>query len=184
MHSENPPIHSDNHNSSSTHFQQSPIRLALVLSLNSTTTTPGSSIRYSVAAPATYTSTPSPYRSTWAVQVPWSLKKRRGQRARAKLNKTPKSSPFARSGSLYGGLYPAPTFHMESIWNPCHSMSFQMDSIHSIWNMFWVKSHPNWCFCSMDIPHGMGGIHLESMESIWNIHMESTWNIPQAFHSR
>jgi hypothetical protein len=80
------------------------------------------------------------------------------------------------------GLYPAPTFHMESMWNPCHSMSFQMDSTYSIWNMFWVKSHPNWCFCSMHIPHGMGEIHLESMESIWNIHMESTCNIPQAFH--
>jgi hypothetical protein len=34
----------------------------------------------------------------------------------------------------------------------------------------------------MHIPHGMGGIHLESMESIWNIHMEFTWNIPQVFH--
>jgi hypothetical protein len=118
-------------------------------------------------------------------KLPWSLWKVNSLLGRKFITAgwKAKSLPHFRPVyELLGGLYPAPTFHMESMWNPCHSMSFQMDSTHSIWNMFWVKSHPNWCFCSMHIPHGMGGIHLESMESIWNIHMKFTWNIPQVFH--
>jgi len=35
------------------------------------------------------------------------------------------------------GLYPAPLFHMES-------MLFHMESAHSTWNMFWLRSHPFW----------------------------------------
>ena len=35
-----------------------------------------------------------------------------------------------------------------STWNPCgiyvESMLFHMESAHSIWNMFWLRSHPFW----------------------------------------
>ena len=61
---------------------------------------------------------------------------------------------------------------------PCgihvESMSFQMDSTHSIWNMFWLVSQPFWSFHSTNF-------HLESiwndMESMWipSFHLESTY---------
>ena len=70
------------------------------------------------------------------------------------------------------GLYPAPLFHMESA--------------HSTWNMFWLRSHPFWWFLSTYIPCGF------LVDSMWippfhmefplGIHMEcSTW-IPSHFH--
>ena len=41
-----------------------------------------------------------PYRSTWAIPAPWSLKKQRGQRTRSKSQRDDKFSPsVARSGS-------------------------------------------------------------------------------------
>ena len=74
-----------------------------------------------------------------------------------------------------------------STWNPhgihMDSRQFQVDSIHSIWNMFWLRSHPFWLFHSTFIPYG---IHLEwsysitfpsfHMECPYGIHMECLWN--------
>ena len=79
-----------------------------------------------------------------------------------------------QKGIANGGLYPAPTFHMDSTWNPCNSrwippfhMEYVLGEIPPILVIF-----------SMHIPYGMAKFHLKSMESIWNIHMEFTWNIP------
>ena len=74
-----------------------------------------------------------------------------------------------------------------STWNPhgihMDSRQFQVDSIHSIWNMFWLRSHSFWSFHSTFIPYG---IHLEwsysitfpsfHMECPYGIHMECLWN--------
>jgi len=80
-----------------------------------------------------------------------------------------------------------------SMWNPCgihmESMSFQMDSIHSIWNMFWLKSQPFWLFHSIWNPLGMIWIPCGFHHSIWNFHLDSIWNheidsttVPHGFH--
>jgi len=65
--------------------------------------------------------------------------------------------------------------HMESI-------SFQVNSTHFTWNMFWVISQPFWWFHSTYIPHGFH-------HSIWNDALKSTWNydinsttVPPGFH--
>ena len=69
------------------------------------------------------------------------------------------------------------------------SMSFQMDSTHSIWNMFWVKSQPFWLFHSIWNPLEMIWIPCGFHHSIWNFHLDAIWNhdidsttIPHGFH--
>jgi len=101
-----------------------------------------------------------------------------------------------------GGLYPAPLFHMESMWNPYgihvvpHGICpFHMESAHSTWNMFWLRSHPFWWFLSTyipcgfhvdsTIPHGIstrnpyGMFHMNSILFPCGFHVDSTWNPQQ-----
>ena len=86
-------LHIDNYNSGSTRSTHATSRLRYDPSSTTlwqlTTTTTRSSMRYSVATPATYTPIHKPSRSTWAVQVPLPVKNRRGQptRANAPTNK-------------------------------------------------------------------------------------------------
>ena len=88
--------------------------------------------------------------------------------------------------SKNGGLYPAPLFHMESMWNPCgihvvphgicpFHMEYVLAEISPILVIFfhlystWNGVDSLWIPC---------GFH----HSIWNFHMESMWNLPHEFH--
>src|SRR6266567_6420608 len=82
--------------------------------------------------------------------------------------------------ATFGGLYPAPIFHMDSIWIPCgfHVIPggfhpFHMEYVLAgIPLIFLIPFH----FYSMWIPYGF---HMEWSYSItipWNVHMDSIWN--------
>src|SRR6267378_3904069 len=97
----------------------------------------------------------------------------------AYLPPTSYSPPLhARSEVNNGGLYPAPIFHMDSIWIPCGFHPFHMEYVLAgIPLIFLIPFH----FDSMWIPYGMTMDWSYSITIPWNVHMESTWN-DHGFH--
>src|SRR6267378_693201 len=85
-------------------------------------------------------------------------------------------------------LYPAPIFHMDSIWTPCGMKIFHGIHMESTWNPHGFHGH------SMVIPYGLHmdsmwnenipwnphGIHMDSMVTPWSFHGHSMF-IPLGF---
>src|SRR6266545_4145280 len=91
------------------------------------------------------------------------------KRRRGKIGQDDPSSFELRGGGVQmGGLYCAPTFQVDSRWNPCH---FHVDSIYSIWNCL-AEGPAILAYDSIFIPYGNSMEFEYSMEYLSGIQVE------------